>query len=69
MQRWHTLLLSFLLRLNDFRCERGDLEELLLAQFAGDGSEDACADRFIGLIDDHGRVLIEVPPGSLEVSR
>src|SRR4029079_8787810 len=47
------------LHLEDLRGERDDLHEVLLAQFTRDRPEDARAARVPGLVDDHGRVLVE----------
>src|SRR3954451_2384880 len=45
--------------LDDFRRERDDLHELPLAQLAGDGAEDARADRLACVVDENGRVVVE----------
>src|SRR5690349_14811740 len=45
--------------LENLRRERDDLHEILRAQFAGDGAEDAGAPRSVGRVDDHDRVAVE----------
>src|SRR5206468_4832215 len=45
--------------LEDLRGERDDLHEVLLAQLARDGPEDAGAARVALAVDDHGGVLVE----------
>src|SRR5260370_1759584 len=45
--------------LEHLRCERDDLHEVLLAQLARDGSEDARPARVALVVDDHGGVLVE----------
>src|SRR5690606_15373382 len=42
-----------------FGCERDDLHELLGAQLAGHGPEDARADRLLLVVEQHGRVAVE----------
>src|SRR4051794_36151639 len=44
---------------NDFRSERNDLHEILVAQFAGDGTEDARPARIIFLVDYDRGVAVE----------
>src|ERR1700731_1656428 len=39
--------------------ERDDLEKLLLAKLAGNGAEDAGANRLVDVVDDDGGVLVE----------
>src|SRR5216684_7027173 len=46
-------------RSEHFGRERDDLHEAALAQFAGDGPEDARADRLALIVDEHGGVPIE----------
>src|SRR6266700_3309094 len=50
---------AFALLLEHLRCERDDLHEVLLAQLARDGPEDAGATRVVLVVDDHCRVLVE----------
>src|ERR1700729_3879333 len=45
--------------LNHFRCQRNNLQKLLLAQFAGNRPKDARANWLMGVVDHHSRVLIE----------
>ena len=45
--------------LEHLRGERDDLHEILLAQFAGDRSENAGAARIQILVDDDDRVVVE----------
>src|SRR5690606_32165546 len=42
-----------------FGCERDDLHELLGAQLAGNGPEDAGADRLLLVVEQHGGVAVE----------
>src|SRR5687767_5062858 len=64
-RRRHTHLVSHRsvpltgLLLQDFRRQRDDLHEAPLAQLAGDRTEDAGADRLLGLVDDHRGVGVE----------
>src|SRR5687767_2305927 len=44
---------------NHFARQRHDLHEVLVAQLAGDGAEDARAARVVLLVDHHRRVLVE----------
>src|SRR5947209_6513152 len=44
---------------NHFTCQRDDLHEVFVSQFAGDGSEDAGAARVVFLVDDDCRVAGE----------
>src|SRR6266567_7473225 len=50
---------AFALLLEHLRCERDDLHEVLLAQLARDGPEDAGAARVALVVDDHCGVLVE----------
>src|SRR5207244_609734 len=45
--------------------QRDDLEELLLAELAGDGAEDAGSDRLIDVVDDDSGVLVEANIGTV----
>src|SRR4051812_48870813 len=45
--------------LDHFARQRDDLHEVLVAQFAGDGPEDASPAGIVFLVDHDGRVLIE----------
>ena len=45
--------------------ERDDLHVLLLAQFAGDGTEDAGRPWLALIVDQHGRVLVEPDVGAV----
>src|SRR3954453_13882251 len=45
--------------LENLGCEADDLHEVLLAQLAGDGPEDARPARVALCVDDHRRVLVE----------
>src|SRR5207248_3106178 len=47
------------------RSKADDLHEVLLAQLAGDGPEDARAARVARLVDDHGGVLVEGDRGAV----
>src|SRR6266540_2809442 len=51
--------------LQDLRGEADDLHEVLLAQLAGDGTEDAGAARVARAVDQHGRVLVERDRGAV----
>src|ERR1700678_266635 len=51
--------------LNNFRGQRNNLQELLLAQLAGNRPQDARAYRLTGLVDQHSRVLVEADVGSI----
>src|SRR5437868_14330319 len=51
--------------LEDLRWQRDDLHELTLAQLARDGSEDTRAARVVGVVDEHGRVLVEGDVGAV----
>src|SRR5689334_18397536 len=42
-----------------FGCEADDLHEVPLAEFAGDGAEDAGAARILILVDNDDRVVVE----------
>src|SRR5882724_345506 len=42
-----------------FARQRHDLHEVLVAEFTGDGAEDARADRVVFLVDRHGGILVE----------
>src|SRR6185437_11935114 len=57
------------LKLDNLRGERDDLEKLLLAKFAGHGSEDAGSDRLVGVIDDYSGVLVKTDIGSVPAAR
>src|ERR1700677_3210023 len=52
-------------KLDDLGCERDDFEELLLAELAGYRTENAGADRLVGVVDDHSGVLIETNVGAV----
>src|SRR5258708_36574826 len=45
---------------DEFRGERDDLHELALTKLAGQGAEDAGADRLSRVIDENGRVVVEL---------
>src|SRR3954471_12292562 len=45
--------------LENLRRERDDLHEVLRAQFAGDGAEDAGALRVVGRVDDDDGIAVE----------
>src|SRR5258708_23314034 len=45
---------------DEFRGERDDLHELALTKLAGHGAEDAGADRLSRVIDQNGRVVVEL---------
>src|SRR3954449_7216956 len=47
------------------RSKADDLHEVLLAQLARDGPEDAGTARIARVVDDHGRVLVERDRGSV----
>src|SRR6266511_2099148 len=47
------------LSLQNLRGQRDDLHEILLAQLAGDGPEDACPSRIARCVDDDCGVLVE----------
>src|SRR3954466_5996089 len=47
------------------RIKADDLHEVLLAQLARDGPEDAGTARVARLVDDHGRVLVERDRGAV----
>src|SRR6266540_2498415 len=51
--------------LQNLRGQRDDLHEVLLAQLAGDGAEDARAARVARAVDQHGRVLVERDRGAV----
>src|SRR5262249_28086614 len=55
--------------LNHFRREADDLHEPLLAQFAGDGAEDARTYGFIVRLDNHRRVLIKADISAILAAR
>src|SRR5277367_498914 len=52
-------------KLDDLGCERDDLEELLFAELAGHGAEDAGADRLVNVVDDDSGVLVEADIGTV----
>src|SRR3954469_1457362 len=45
---------------DDFRRERDDLHELPLAELAGHRTENARPDRLAGIVDENGRVVVEL---------
>src|SRR5437868_8859170 len=49
--------------------KRNNLQELLLAQFAGNRTEDASSYRLTGFIDQHGRILVKANVGSIPAAR
>src|ERR1700745_4151058 len=49
----------------DFRGQRYDFGKFLFAQFARHGSEDARAHRLVGVIDEHGGVVIKPDIGAI----
>src|SRR5712691_3555841 len=51
--------------LDDFRREGDDLHELPLAQLAGHGAEDAGPHRLAGVVDENGRVVVELDVGTV----
>src|ERR1044071_1014990 len=51
--------------LEHLRSQADDLHEVLLAQLAGDGPEDARAARVALRVDDHRRVLVERDLGAV----
>src|SRR5438552_6683251 len=51
--------------LDDLRRERNDLHELALAQFAGDGTEDARPDRLALIVDENSGVVVELDVGTI----
>src|SRR5438270_13077436 len=50
---------------DDFRRERDDLHELALAELAGDRSEDTRPDRLARIVDENGRVVVELDIGAV----
>src|SRR5208283_3183559 len=51
------------------RGKRDDFHELLVAEFAGHGSEYARSHRFVDFVDQHGRVRIETNVAAVAPSR
>src|SRR5205085_6293430 len=56
-------------RLKHFRGERYNFQELLLSKLAGHRAEHARSDRLAGLVDEHGRVLVEADIRSVAAAR
>src|SRR4051794_6194493 len=54
---------------NHLARERHDLHEVLVAQLAGDGAEDARAARVVFLVDHDGRVAVEADVGAVAADR
>src|SRR5258708_27015325 len=53
------LLSTELSFLQNFRLQGHNLQELLVSQFAGHGTEDACPNRLAGVVDEYGSVGVE----------
>src|SRR5581483_11105421 len=50
----------YMLTSDHFRRERDDLHELALAELAGNRTEDTRPDRLAGIVDENGRVVVEL---------